>query len=227
MTAFQLWTNYHSWKRFPNHNRFTGQLLFSVNYGSSAGDFDGSRSSVNEVVLWKKKRGEKEVNYFTSALRLRLEGCYRRYSEMVSSTAFSPKWECNIGLLCTSWPLPVYGLAACSEFGRKQTLESFLLCICYRQLFWTPCDRSAISPLLLSKAFIISALKNYISLANFSVIESAIKWKKNAFRLTNSSASQGAKCRYFEKCLCSLFLWNLNFFHLETVNSPRNSQKPY
>lgn len=50
-------------------------------------------------------------------------------------------------------------LTAYSYFGRKQILESFLFCIYYKHLFWTPCDRSAISPLLLSKVFIISALK--------------------------------------------------------------------
>lgn len=34
-----------------------GQLLFSVNYRSNAGDFKRSRSRVNEVDLYKKKGG--------------------------------------------------------------------------------------------------------------------------------------------------------------------------
>lgn len=63
-----------------------GQLLFSVNH-SSAGDFGGSKSSANEVVIKNQKAGGK-ANYFTSALRLRLEVCYS-YSKMICSVAFS------------------------------------------------------------------------------------------------------------------------------------------
>lgn len=37
-----------------------GPLLFSVNH-SSAGDFGGSRSSANEVVIKRKKQAEKQT----------------------------------------------------------------------------------------------------------------------------------------------------------------------